>query len=291
MAGGPWSDEENDLIVRSYLGMRREELAGRSYNKARARRALMTRIDRSEASIEFKHRNISFVMRSAGEAAIKGYLPARNIQSSLIDAVARGLADEPDLIHRSIASSHGAGFGEDPTTWVGKAAEAPLPIGTPPTFSNAPPPPELEESLMIARRLDAAGRAAANKALGRAGEERALASERAALRSAGRDDLARRVRWTSEEEGDGAGFDIESFAPDGSARLLEVKTTNGDWDRTPFFISRNELRTSAQRADAWVLLRIYDFARTPKAFELRPPLDAHVSLLATNYEARFEARD
>jgi hypothetical protein len=44
----------------------------------------------------------------------------------------------------------------------------------------------------------------------------------------------------SEEDGDGAGYDIASFAPDGRPRLIEVKTTNG-WERTPFHISRNEL--------------------------------------------------
>src|SRR5690606_644697 len=73
-----------------------------------------------------------------------------------------------------------------------------------------------------------------------AGEERVLAHEWASLRSAGRDDLARKVRWVSEEDGDGAGYDIASFAPDGQARLIEVKTTNG-WERTPFHITRNEL--------------------------------------------------
>ena len=51
--------------------------------------------------------------------------------------------------------------------------------------------------------------------------------ERTALRTAGRDDLARKVRWVSEEDGDGAGYDIASFAPDGLPRLIEVKTTNG----------------------------------------------------------------
>lgn len=41
-----------------------------------------------------------------------------------------------------------------------------------------------------------------------------LAHERAALRTAGRDDLARKVRGVSEEDGDGAGYDIASFGPD-----------------------------------------------------------------------------
>ena len=62
----------------------------------------------------------------------------------------------------------------------------------------------------------------------------------------GRDDLARKVRWVSDEDGDGAGYDIASFAPDGRPRLIEVKTTNG-WERTPFHISRNELAVAEER--------------------------------------------
>ena len=59
--------------------------------------------------------------------------------------------------------------------------------------------------LHIARKFDVAGRDERNRALGRAGEESVLAHERASLRSAGRDDLAHKVRWVSEEDGDGAG--------------------------------------------------------------------------------------
>jgi hypothetical protein len=113
-----------------------------------------------------------------------------------------------------------------------------------------------------------------------------LAHERAVLKSEGRDDLARRVRWVSDEDGDGAGYDIASFAPDGRPRLIEVKTTNG-WDRTPFHITRNELAVAEARRAEWRLFRLWNFAREPKAFELHPPLDAHVSLTATTFQASF----
>ena len=97
----------------------------------------------------------------------------------------------------------------------------------------------------------------------------------------------RRVRWVSKEDGDGAGYDIASFSPEGRERLIEVKTTNG-WERTPFHISRNELEVAAERRDDWCLFRLYDFARAPQTFELRPPLDAHVILTATNFQAIFQ---
>ena len=70
------------------------------------------------------------------------------------------------------------------------------------------------------------------------------------------------------------------------ARLIEVKTTNG-WERTPFCITRNELAVAENRPTEWCLLRLWNFIREPRAFELRLPLDAHVALIATSCEARF----
>ena len=79
----------------------------------------------------------------------------------------------------------------------------------------------------VARKFDVAERDARNRALGRAGEERVLAHERAMLVGAGRADLAHQIRWVSEFDGDGAGYDIRSFEPDGGERLIEVKSPNG----------------------------------------------------------------
>ena len=102
----------------------------------------------------------------------------------------------------------------------------------------------------------------------------------------GRADLARRVRWVSDEDGDGAGYDIESYSAEGRPRLIEVKTTNG-WERTPFCITRNEIAVADNRSTEWCLLRLWNFIREPRAFELHPPLNAHVALIATSFEARF----
>jgi hypothetical protein len=140
--------------------------------------------------------------------------------------------------------------------------------------------------LHIAHKFDVAGRDEKNRALGRAGEERVLAHERSSLALAGRADLAKAVRWVADEDGDGAGYDIASFNPNGSPRLIEVKTTNG-WERTPFYISRNELAVADERRAEWSLVRLWNFAREPKAFELHPPLEAHLSLTATTFQASF----
>lgn len=254
-----------------------DDVCGRPYNKAEHRRGLLPLLNgRSEGSVEFKHQNISAVLKGLGEEWIPGYKPAFNFQMTLVDAVARWLALNPAWLGRHSGARARTGLAEARPIW----------IGPPPTLSNQPPPQELEQMLHIARKFDVAARDERNRALGRAGEERVLAHERAALKSAGRDDLARKVRWVSEEDGDGAGYDIASFAPDGRPRLIEVKTTNG-WERTPFHISRNELAVAEERRSEWCLFRLWNFTREPKAFELPPPLDAHVSLTATSFQASF----
>jgi hypothetical protein len=276
---GDWTDEQNDATVADYFAMLAADLAGRRYNKAEHRRRLKAVIGRSDGAIEFKHQNISAVLKGLGETWIEGYKPAFNFQGSLVDAVIRWLERHPDWIERAAV----------PTTVSGLRAmhEAQmLWIGPPPTVSNAPPPAELDQMTAIARKFDVAERDARNRALGRAGEERVVTHERATLVAAGRTDLANRVHWVSQVDGDGAGYDIRSFEPGGQQRLIEVKTTNG-WERTPFHITRNELDIAEANPDAWRLVRLYDFSRGAKAFELRPPLHAHVSLIATAYQASF----
>lgn len=272
MAPGDWTDEENDRIVADYFAMLADDLAERPYNKAEHNRNLQAAIGRSRTSIEYKHQNISAVLLSLSEEWIRGYKPAFNFQTALADAVVRWLARNPAWLVRPAGPA--------------LSAEALLQIGPPPTLRNQPPPDELEQTLEIANRFDAAGRDARNRVLGRAGEERVLAHERAALAGAGRVDLAKRIRWVSEEDGDGAGYDIASFEPDGRARLIEVKTTRG-WERAPFHITRNELAVAEEHRREWCLLRLWDFSREPRAFELRPPLDAHVTLVATTFQASF----
>ncbi len=279
MSNGPWTDEENDLIVADYFAMLAEDLAGRPYNKAQHRRSLMPLLrSRTEGSIEFKHQNISAVLKGLGEDWIPGYKPAFNFQTTLVDAVARWLAWNPAWLGRMPWTRPATGLREAAQIWIGSS----------PTLSNQPPPQELEQMLHVARKFDVAGRDERNRALGRAGEERVIAHERSVLKVAGRDDLARKVRWVSEEDGDGAGYDIASFTPDGQERLIEVKTTNG-WERTPFYISRNELAVAEERRSEWRLFRLWNFSREPKAFELHPPLGAHVSLTAMAFQASFHS--
>ena len=272
-----WSETEINLIVSDYLLMLGEELAHQPFNKAKRNRALQKVILRSRGSIEFKHQNISAVMLGLGQPWIIGYKPAANFQNALVDGVLRWLdAHSEWLLPKPRADLIEAVVRETPALWV----------GPPPTHRNEPSPVDPEFMAAIGRKYDVAQRDARNRKLGRAGEEIILSHERRGLAQIGRGDLADKVRWTAVQDGDGFGYDIASFEPDGRERLIEVKTTNG-WERTPFHITRNELAVAESRRDVWHLLRVWDFARNPKAFALRPPLEEHAELTATSFLANL----
>jgi hypothetical protein len=283
MAESDWSDFENDLIVADYFDMLHIDLAGNPYNKAERNRNLQSLLmERSRGSIEFKHQNISAVLLGLGEPWISGYKPASRFQLSLVDAVLRRLENKNVWQQPGTEPAHNGTI-----SMLGVREPSPLRIDMPPTLKNAPSPIEPQFMAMIARKYDVAARDERNRDLGRAGEELILQYETDLLKDNNRSDLAKQIRWVSKDDGDGAGYDIASFEPDGKPRLIEVKTTNG-WERTPFHISRNELAVADQMRDNWCLVRLWNFAREPKAFEIRPPLDAHVTLTPTSFLASIQ---
>jgi hypothetical protein len=134
---------------------------------------------------------------------------------------------------------------------------------------------------------------ARNRKLGLQGELLVLEYEKAALVSAGRHDLAERVVHTSVVEGDGTGYDIRSFLPDGRERHIEVKTTQGD-AHTAFYISPNELAFSIKYADTYALYRLYQFDQTSqgaraRAYVLEGDLMPQLSLSPLAYKAEIQS--
>src|ERR1700681_3219252 len=266
-----WTGEDLDLIVSDYFFMLNDETAGLPFNKAQHNRLLRSKIDRSDGSIEFKHENISAVLQQLGLPRIRGYLPAANYQKAIIAAIDRYLSRNPVALH--------------PERGVGGLAERPgLFIETPPMLLPAKPRPEDIERLV--RKFNPVERDFRNRKLGREGEELVLHFERERLKQRDRSDLANKIRWISEEDGDGAGYDILSFDEKGKERFLEVKTTVGS-DTTPFYITRNELSLSSERPDAFRLCRVFEFSSQPRMFELVPPLEKLVHLSPLSYEASF----
>ena len=121
-------------------------------------------------------------------------------------------------------------------------------------------------------RIDFAEREAANRRLGKMGEEFVVWLEKQRLGAAGRDDLAGKVEHVAETVGDGLGYDVLSFEEkDGSEKLVEVKTTV--WGKFfPFFVTETEVRCSEAMARQFHLFRVFDFARSPRVYVLHGSL-------------------
>lgn len=260
--GEDWSATELDAIIADYFAMLGDELAKRSYVKAHHRTVLMQQIGRSAASVEFKHRNISAVLQELGLPWIWGYKPALNFQDALFDGVDRYLSG-----HREVV--------EQPPLVVVPTVIGPEEVFTTmPTMTRRLRRASLER---LIRKFDPVERDFRNRQLGRAGEQFVVDLERHRLMAQDRSDLAGKIRWVAMEDGDGAGFDILSFDPQGEERLIEVKTTNGA-GQTPFFMTRNEMAVANERPDHWHLYRVHLFAQQPKIFTVRPPLEQMLRL-------------
>lgn len=274
VAGRDWSNTELDLIVADYFAMLKEEQAGETVRKTEHRRALKEHLHRTDGSIEFKHQNISAVLTELGLPRIRGYLRAWNFQGTIAAAIGRYLVVQPDPVPLTTKPS------------VGFSDMASLFVGPPPT---RPPIGATARKVLerVARRFDPALRDQMNRALGEAGEKLIYERERELLISADRRDLARKVRWVSKEDGDGAGYDIRSYDPSGSERWIEVKTTRGG-GTTPFYLTRNENEVAKERPDAFRLYRLHDFSRQPGLFTLTPPLDAVLQLEALTFQASLK---
>jgi hypothetical protein len=270
--GTDWQNDELDAIVADYFAMLEADLSGRPYVKSHHSRELMAKIGRTHRSVEFKHQNLSAVLDELGLPWIPGYKPKRNYQNAIFDAIDRYLTGHPNLL-TSVPIVRAA----SPTSSDVFVAPPALVV------SDKPAPDRLRE---LIRKFDPVERDHLNRSLGKAGEEFVLDLERRRLTEADRTDLAQKIRWVAAEDGDGAGYDISSFEPNGQERLLEVKTTNGS-ARTPFFLSRNECDVAAERPEDWRIYRVHCFAREPRIFTIAPPLDQSVSLRPEIWSASF----
>lgn len=97
-----------------------------------------------------------------------------------------------------------------------------------------------------------------NKRLGDLGELWVMKYEIEKLRNAKRDNLIDKIKHTSKDEGDGTGFDIQSFDIYGNKIFIEVKTTKGRQNST-FFVTRNELERSKIEKEHYYLYRLYNY--------------------------------
>lgn len=133
-------------------------------------------------------------------------------------------------------------------------------------------------------KFDPAERDARNRDLGMAGERFVVEFERERLRRAGRNDLAEDVRWISDLDGDGFGYDVKSFEADGQERLLEIKTTCGH-ERTAFWLTRREIDVAAENSGIYRIRRVFHFRNRAQMFEVAPPLEEPLLLTPSTFLA------
>jgi hypothetical protein len=261
---GDWMPAELRAVVADYFVMLDRELANQSYSKTEHRDALRLSVKRPPGAIERKHQNISAVLQKLGLPWISGYKPLGNFQDALVDVIEAQLGGSIERLDRTTP---------------------PLPVAAAIDLSAifVPPPqpagrgPKGRSINRVIRKFDPSARDEANRSLGKAGEELVVDLERHRLMTFGRPDLAEKVAWVAQTIGDGLGYDIESFADDGSAIFIEVKTTKGPID-TPFFLSENERCIAAEKGVAFRLYRLFGFGSHPRIYALTGPLRQGLSL-------------
>jgi hypothetical protein len=256
------------------------ELSGDKYNKAAHNRELQSHLDnRSRGSVEMKHMNVSAVMTELGYPCIDGYKPAWNYQRSVL----------PDVVREKIAAHQG----------LQQILSAETIVSGPEVTVDdilaalvATPEIERQNPYLIREsahdlkpcKVDFLKRDAANSELGLLGEKFALKYEKARLIYAGKDGLADGIEHTSQDLGDGTGYDIRSYEEDGTDRFIEVKTTR--FSRyTPFYVTPNELRVSQNYADKYNLYRVFQFKSKPQFFISPGSIEKQFRLQPSQYLA------
>lgn len=277
----PWSRTEVEAIVGDYFHMLTQELAGQTYSKTAHRRALARQLDnRNDGSIERKHQNISAILIELGCPYIAGYKPLGNFQSLLYEVVSRRVREDEVFDRAARSAAEQPAIPPLETDFEDVLVDAPkVERGTerrePEYWANAHG---------IVR--DYLEREARNRSLGDAGEAFVVAYERARLHAIGEPRLSDRVEHVAKTKGDGLGYDVLSFEPDGRERFIEVKTT-AFGKQTPFYVSRREVAFSKEFSSQFRLCRVFEFRRAPRMFQLSGAVSANCLLDPVNYLARF----
>lgn len=276
-----WLDHEVRLVVADYFAMLEPDLLGRRYSKTRHRDTLRPQLTgRSDPSIEFKHANVSAVLVGMGLPYIRGYKPRGHFQASLAEAVDLYLAANPSLLDQLAAAP---ALDPEHAPPVEQLNPKTLIVAAPERIDGV----EAAERPLSrrGRRIDFAERDAANRRLGRLGEQFVVRLEEERLRLARRDDLAQRVRWVADLDGNGFGYDVLSFDEETAAeRWIEVKTT-GLGLYFPFSVTATEVRCSEEAADRFQLYRVFEFASNTRLYVLTGSLRERCRLEPAVYRA------
>ena len=275
-AGTRWRRWEIDALVAAYFDLLEAEVRGEHPVKADANRQLRELLtSRTRGSIEYKLQNVSAVLDEEHLPFIDGYKPARNYQQELRHAVLAWASR-----NHAVAEELAAYGSASPVESRGPSRLTDVVVPAPSAARRQSTP----RGLRLTQGEWGALRDLRLRDLGAAGEEWVTRIERAELQAVGRQDLADKVEWTAKERGDGFGFDVSSFERDGTPVQIEVKTTNLG-ARAPFYVTRNEVRRSAELAPTYRLYRVFEFSREPKVFVVPGAVESGFSLAPLVYSA------
>lgn len=273
-----WSDIEVELIVADYFEMLNDEISGKIYNKTAHRKKLFPFLkNRSEGSIEFKHQNISAVLRKLGLPFIRGYKPLPNYQSLLEDKVVHFLSIKKNSLEPAFEIFADKVELSNPVLDFTKIIESPPELST-----------VMESEVKYQKKpikINYLQREQNNITLGEKGEKLVLEFEKWSLKQLGKDSLADTVEWISKHD-DSAGFDILSKNSNGTDKYIEVKTTKLTKD-SPIFFSKNEYEFSLMKNLDYNLYRVFNFTNEPKIFCLNGNFDSFCKKEAINYKGMF----
>lgn len=273
-----WTREEVELIVAEYFEMLSMEQSGIAFNKSEVRRRLLPLLrNRSEASIEFKNRNISAVLSRSGQPYIRGYIPAHNYQRQLLEEVVFSYIQHKPQVEE---------------TFKRFAESAPSPqapvfdkiLEEAPEKENILHEPELVYRSPV--KVNYLELEQANQNVGQAGEKIALAYERWRLVHVGKESLADKIEWVSQTRGDGLGFDILSRNENGTDRFIEVKSTKLTKE-APFYFSALEFDFSKRKSSSFFLYRVFNLKSDPKMFIAKGSYDNFCNIIPTTFKGYF----
>ncbi|MCZ8216306.1 MAG: DUF3883 domain-containing protein [Cyclobacteriaceae bacterium] len=273
-----WTREEVELLVTEYFEMLAKEQAGIAYNKAETRRRILPLLkNRTDGSLEFKNRNISAVLHKIGQPYINGYVPASNYQKILLeDVVFSHILQKPEVenIFKLFAE----------TVPTPKSLIFESMVEEMPTKETLLHEPELVYRSPV--KVNYIEIEQANQAIGKTGENIALEYERWRLIQQGKENLADKIEWVSQTQGDGLGFDILSKNTNGTDRYIEVKATKLTKE-APFYFSALEYDFSKRNSSNFFLYRVFNLKADPKLFIANGQYDTFCNTRPTQFKASF----
>jgi len=227
-------------------------------------------------TLERYHQQISALLIAQGLPYLRSQSPVSGAAPGLRLAVAEYLQNHPEIFTRMEA----AVFRPEPLHDFGQRDLLQVLVSVPAPLDGGA---GADSADLLAGANFLAGEQR-NRSLARAGEHFVLAFERQRLHALGLDKYADTVEHSAVELGDHAGYDVQSWEPNGSAIFIRVKTTRYG-PETPFYLTENELAMAEAYGQSYVIYRVFDFPENPRIYLVSGPLEQRCTLRPASFRA------